>query len=72
MAEEGRPLEVSVGSVMEVEVGLENSLLEPVEDCRVLVRLEQDNTGIPGYIFGKTTPVPSERVADTILTFAQN
>jgi len=48
MAEEGRPLEVSVGSVMEVEVGLENSLLEPVEDCRVLVRLEQDNTGVAG------------------------
>ena len=30
---------------MEVEVHLENSLLEPVEDCRVLVRLEQENTG---------------------------
>ena len=58
MAEEGRPLEVSVGSVMEVEVGLENSLLEPVEDCRVLVRLEQDNTGIPGVYIRKNYPRP--------------
>ena len=42
---EGRDTEVRVGEMVEVEVELVNSLLEPVEDCRLLVRLEQDSTG---------------------------
>ena len=42
---EGREVETAVGSSLEVEVALENSLLEPVEDCQLLVRLLQENTG---------------------------
>ena len=42
---EGRDTDVQVGEMVEVQVDLVNSLLEPVEDCRLLVRLEQDSTG---------------------------
>ena len=45
-AVEGRDTEARVGDTLEVEVRLENRLLEPVQDCRVLVRLEQEHTGI--------------------------
>lgn len=38
-------MEGRVGETVEVKVKLENNLLEPVEDCRLLVKLDQDSSG---------------------------
>jgi len=43
---EGRDTEARLAQLLEIQVVLENSLLEPVEDTEVLVRLLQENTGM--------------------------
>jgi len=43
---EGEEMEGRVGETVEVKVKLENNLLEPVEDCRLLVKLDQESSGV--------------------------
>jgi len=45
---EGEDTEGKVGETVEVKVNLENNLLEPVSDCRLLLKLDQDPLGIGG------------------------
>ena len=42
---EGEDTEGKVGETVEVKVNLENNLLEPVSDCRLLLKLDQDPLG---------------------------
>ena len=52
---EGGELELVVGEVISVTIVLTNQLLEPVCDCCVLVRLEQDSLGRAGLGAGAGT-----------------
>ena len=42
---EGEDVEARVGERLQVRLSVENCLLEPVEDCRLLVKLDQDSSG---------------------------
>ena len=52
---EGGELELRVGEVISVTIVLTNQLLEPVCDCGVSVRLEQDSLGRGGLGAGAGT-----------------
>ena len=52
---EGGELELRVGQVITVTIVLTNQLLEPVCDCCVLVRLEQESLGRAGLGAGAGT-----------------
>ena len=52
---EGGELELVVGEVISVTIVLTNQLLEPVCDCCVLVRLEQESLGRAGLGAGAGT-----------------
>jgi hypothetical protein len=44
-AEEGGEVETRAGQLVGVEVELTNRLLEPVTDCSLLIRLQQETIG---------------------------
>jgi len=43
---EGDQIEGRVGDIVSLQVHLDNCLLEPVEDCRLLVKLDQHSSGV--------------------------